>query len=67
MKILLIEDELPAARQLTRLIQAHMPGAAILETLDSVEGAVRWFRAFPAPVNKWLQIWKQMFDSRQRL
>lgn len=49
MKILLIEDELPAARQLTRLIQAHVPGAAILETLDSVEGAVRWFRAFPAP------------------
>lgn len=49
MNILLIEDELPAARQLTRLLQAHLPGGTILETLDSVESAVRWFRAFPAP------------------
>lgn len=49
MKILLVEDELPAARQLTKLLQAQQPGCHILETLDSVEGAVRWFRAFPAP------------------
>jgi DNA-binding LytR/AlgR family response regulator len=49
MYILLIEDELPAARQLTRLLQTHLPGGTILETLDSVESAVRWFRAFPAP------------------
>jgi DNA-binding LytR/AlgR family response regulator len=49
MNILLIEDELPAARQLTRLLQTHLPGGTILETLDSVESAVRWFRAFPAP------------------
>lgn len=49
MKILLIEDELPAARQLTKLLQAQQPGCTILETLDSVEGAVRWLQAFPAP------------------
>lgn len=49
MKILLIEDELPAARQLTKLLQAQVPGCTILDTLDSVEGAVRWLRAFPAP------------------
>jgi DNA-binding LytR/AlgR family response regulator len=49
MKILLIEDELPAARQLTKLIQAARPGFQILETLDSVASAVRWLRTFPAP------------------
>lgn len=49
MNILLIEDELPAARQLTKLLQAQLPDCSILETLDSVEGAVRWLRAFPAP------------------
>lgn len=47
--ILIIEDELPAARQLARLLGAAAPGAHILETLDSVESAVSWFRAFPAP------------------
>lgn len=49
MKILLIEDELPAARQLAKLLQAQRPGCQILETLDSVDGAVRWLRSFPAP------------------
>lgn len=49
MKILLIEDELPAARQLTKLLLAHNPDLQILETLDSVEGAVRWLRTFPVP------------------
>lgn len=49
MNILLIEDELPAARQLTKLVQAQVPGSQVLETLDSVDGAVRWLRAFPAP------------------
>ena len=49
MNILLIEDELPAARQLTKLLLAARPGYRILETLDSVAGAVRWLRNFPAP------------------
>lgn len=49
MKILLIEDELPAARQLGKLLKAALPKGQVLETLDSVEGAVRWFRNFPAP------------------
>ncbi|HNL40585.1 MAG TPA: LytTR family DNA-binding domain-containing protein, partial [Saprospiraceae bacterium] len=49
MKILLIEDELPAARQLTKLLQAQRPGCQILDTLDTVEGSVRWLRAFPPP------------------
>jgi DNA-binding LytR/AlgR family response regulator len=49
MNILLIEDELPAARQLSKLLQAKRPTANILENLDSVESAVRWLRTFPAP------------------
>ncbi len=49
MNILLIEDELPAARQLTKLLTKQVPGCNILETLDSVQGAVRWLRNFPAP------------------
>ncbi|MCE7921576.1 MAG: response regulator [Haliscomenobacteraceae bacterium CHB4] len=49
MKILLIEDELPAARQLTKLLLAYNPDFQILETVDSVDSAVRWFRTFPAP------------------
>ncbi len=49
MKILLIEDEIPAARQLAKLLLAHNPAFQILEALDSVEGAVRWLRTFPAP------------------
>ncbi|MBU6339975.1 MAG: LytTR family DNA-binding domain-containing protein [Bacteroidetes bacterium] len=49
MKVLLIEDELPAARQLSKLLLAHNPDVKILETLDSVAGAVRWFNTFPMP------------------
>ncbi len=49
MRILLIEDELPAAKQLTKLLVAHTPTCQIIETLDSVDGAVRWLRLFPAP------------------
>ena len=49
MKILLIEDELPAARQLTKLLLAQDPAFQIIDTLDSVEGAVRWIHTFPAP------------------
>lgn len=49
MKVLLIEDEWPAARQLTKLLHTVRPQSQVLETLDSVEGAVRWLRTFSAP------------------
>lgn len=49
MKVLLIEDEIPAARQLGKLLLEQRPALQILDTLDSVESAVRWFRTFPAP------------------
>ncbi len=42
MKILLIEDELPATRQLTKLILQCRPNADILAALDSVESATQW-------------------------
>jgi DNA-binding LytR/AlgR family response regulator len=43
MKILIIEDEQPAALQLTKLIRQFRPEAEIAASLDSVEEAVRWF------------------------
>jgi DNA-binding LytR/AlgR family response regulator len=49
MKVLLIEDEIPAARQLSKLLLEQRPAFQVVDTLDSVEGAVRWFRTFPAP------------------
>jgi DNA-binding LytR/AlgR family response regulator len=49
MKVLVIEDELPAARQLNKLIGKARPNFQVLETLDSVEGAVRWLRTFTHP------------------
>ncbi|HMQ62647.1 MAG TPA: LytTR family DNA-binding domain-containing protein [Flavilitoribacter sp.] len=49
MKILLIEDEQPAARQLTRLIHEYDSSFVVVDTLDSVEGAVSWLKTFPAP------------------
>ncbi len=49
MRTLLIEDEIPAARRLSKMVVAARPNANILDTLDSVEGALRWLRTFPAP------------------
>jgi len=49
MRTLLIEDEIPAARRLSKMVVTARPNANILDTLDSVEGALRWLRTFPAP------------------
>ncbi|MCC6410971.1 MAG: response regulator transcription factor [Saprospiraceae bacterium] len=49
MNILIIEDEIPAAKQLTKMVAKCEPQARVLDTLDSVEGAVRWLATFPAP------------------
>lgn len=49
MRILLIEDEIPAANRLVNLIKELEPSAEILETLDSVESAVNWFHKQQAP------------------
>ncbi|MBN8681639.1 MAG: response regulator transcription factor [Chitinophagales bacterium] len=49
MRILLIEDEIPAARQLAKLLHEQVNGLEILNTLDSVEGAVHYLQQHEAP------------------
>ncbi|QRR02042.1 LytR/AlgR family response regulator transcription factor [Dyadobacter sandarakinus] len=43
MKILLIEDEKPAARRLAQLIKEKEPAAEILPALDTISAAAAWF------------------------
>ncbi|KAB2915398.1 MAG: response regulator transcription factor [Bacteroidetes bacterium] len=49
MKIVVIEDEAPAARRLMGLIQEHRPLAEIVAHFDSVETAVDWLQNNPPP------------------
>jgi len=49
MKILLIEDERPAANRLRQLIQQILPNAETLENLDSITSAVEWFNTHSSP------------------
>jgi two-component system, LytTR family, response regulator LytT len=49
MKVLIIEDEQPAARQLTKLLQRHDATISIIEVIDSVEASVKWLQTFPMP------------------
>lgn len=49
MKILIIEDETIAARQLTAMVVKAEAGAEILGTLDSVDASVQWLSTHPAP------------------
>lgn len=49
MNILLIEDEAPAARRLTKLIADLRPNWRVLDVIDSVEASVQWLRTFPRP------------------
>jgi len=49
MKILIIEDEAPAARRLAGLIRDARPEAEILDVIDSVESAVGWLGAHRPP------------------
>lgn len=49
MKILIIEDEQPAAKQLTKLLLKCDPSVSVIETIDSVESSVKWLKTFPTP------------------
>lgn len=49
MKTLLIEDEKPAVRRITKLLQEADPAIEIVATLDSVESSVAWLSSHPAP------------------
>lgn len=47
--ILIIEDELPAALRLEKLLGSIDPGIRILDRIDTVESAVKWFKSNPHP------------------
>ncbi len=49
MKVLIVEDEMPAAKQLTKLVKAFRPQTQVVDILDSVEAAVDWFSNHPMP------------------
>lgn len=49
MKILIIEDEIKAAKELKRIIEENIADAEIMEILNSVKDSVRWFQENPMP------------------
>ena len=49
MNCIIIEDEIPAAKRLSNLINQFRPTAEILEVIDSVEGAIKWLNTFEKP------------------
>jgi len=48
MKVLIVEDEIPAANRLTKLLQQHDTGIDIVQHTDSVEAAVKYISSAPA-------------------
>ena len=44
MKILIIEDEIPAVQKLESLLKRYDPEVEIVDRLDSVKSSVNWFR-----------------------
>lgn len=49
MKIVIIEDEAPAAARLQKLLQSTGYGVEVLEVLDTLAGAKAWLQANPLP------------------
>jgi two-component system LytT family response regulator len=49
LRILILEDEYPAAERLQRLLAQAAPEAEVLAVLDTVAGAVAWLATHPAP------------------
>lgn len=49
MKILIIEDEKPAANRLIKLLEVHFPGTLPIANLDTVARAVAWLDQNPEP------------------
>ncbi|WP_223649143.1 LytR/AlgR family response regulator transcription factor [Hymenobacter psoromatis] len=49
MRILILEDEYPAAERLQRLLLLAAPTAQVLAVLDTVAGALAWLDQHPAP------------------
>ena len=49
MKVLIIEDEKPAAEKLKRMLSVKQDDITILGTLETVEGSIDWFLNNPQP------------------
>lgn len=49
MKFLIIEDEKPAAKRLTKMVKSIRANCEIMGTLDTVEGAVDWLKKNSQP------------------
>ncbi len=49
MRILIIEDEQPAAKQLQRIMDKVIDDYELLDVIDSVEAAVGWLKTFDKP------------------
>ncbi len=49
MKVIIIEDEQPAALQLKKILTQNDPSVSVIEIIDSVEASVKWLQTFPAP------------------
>ena len=49
MKVLIIEDEKPAAKRLTKMVQKYRATCEIVGILDSVEGAIDWLETYKKP------------------
>ncbi len=49
MKVLIIEDELPAARQLTKLLTQTDENIRVIDVIDSVQDSIKWLTTFPTP------------------
>ena len=49
MNIVIIEDELPAFKRLSKLVQEVIPQANIVGHLDSIKGSKEWFEKNPLP------------------
>lgn len=49
MNILIIEDEQPAYKRLSKLVQEVIPSAKIIGHIDSIQAAIEWFAAHDCP------------------
>lgn len=49
MRIVIIEDERPAANRLIRLLEAYFGGEEFIQGLDSVKKSIQWFAENPHP------------------
>ena len=49
MKILIIEDEMFAARMLENMILEYNPGFEVVATLESVQDSIAWFKSNEQP------------------